>query len=85
MNSEFMRHVAGAMRSFVLQVDWPADYPSTSSVQLTLDLFYNQHLLAEVKETILHKLREQAQECIGMAATYTVVESPWVVDFENVQ
>ena len=49
----------GAPHSFLLQVSWPDDYPSTSGPQLSLDVFYNQHLLPNVKKDILKALNEE--------------------------
>jgi hypothetical protein len=50
----------------VLQIHWPIDYPSTSAPQLSLDVFYNQHLNSDVKASILEKLDEVAKTCEGL-------------------
>lgn len=41
---------------------------------VSLDLFYNKQLLAEVKSTILNALLEEARAYAGMPATYSLFE-----------
>uniref|UniRef100_A0A915CFQ9 RWD domain-containing protein n=1 Tax=Parascaris univalens TaxID=6257 RepID=A0A915CFQ9_PARUN len=60
-------------RSFLLEIDWPKTYPETLP-RINMDLFYNKHLLPEVKERILLKLKQEAESYLGMAATFSLIE-----------
>lgn len=63
----------GTMKSFLLTIKWPEDYPECKP-DISLDSFYNKHLLAEVKEQIISSANEQADAMVGDAATYTIID-----------
>uniref|UniRef100_F1LEK4 RWD domain-containing protein 4A n=1 Tax=Ascaris suum TaxID=6253 RepID=F1LEK4_ASCSU len=63
----------GHYQSFLLEIDWPESYPETLPL-INLDLFYNRHLLPQVKEHIVSTLKQEAESYLGMAATFTLIE-----------
>lgn len=65
----------GASKSFILDLVWGPDYPNTAP-QLSLDTFYNDHVLEPVKKSIVEKCGEEAQAYLGMSMTFSLFE--WV-------
>ncbi|XP_064621015.1 RWD domain-containing protein 4-like [Lineus longissimus] len=63
----------GHFKSFVLEISWGENYPDEMP-DINLNAFYNKHVQQEVKETIIEKLKEQADMFIGSAVTYTLFE-----------
>ena len=63
----------GHMKSFVIEFQWPDDYPYCAP-EISLNAFYNKKLLPEVKEHIVDSLNEQANNMIGEAMTYTLID-----------
>merc|ERR1712066_1210189 len=64
-----------ASRSFILEITWGANYP-TEMPEVTLDSFYNKHLLPAVKQQIIEAVKEEAEQFLGMSMTYSLFE--WV-------
>lgn len=60
-------------KSFILEISWGLKYP-TEKPSFNLEIFYNQHLLATVKENILSILNTEAEQWLGCAMTYTLFE-----------
>eukprot|EP00117_Sycon_ciliatum_P026824 scpid38005/ scgid21926/ RWD domain-containing protein 4; Protein FAM28A len=60
-------------KSFVLEVEWPAEYPEAVPV-CSLNSFFNNHLSAKTKESILLDINQQAADNIGEAVTFTLIE-----------
>uniref|UniRef100_A0A915PWP6 RWD domain-containing protein n=1 Tax=Setaria digitata TaxID=48799 RepID=A0A915PWP6_9BILA len=60
-------------KSFILEISWPDTYPETIPT-ISLDLFYNRHILPEVKEDIKRRLLTEAEQYVGMAVTFTLIE-----------
>ncbi|XP_041378971.1 RWD domain-containing protein 4-like [Gigantopelta aegis] len=67
----------GNYKSFMLEISWPETYPDEPPV-LNLDLFYNKHILSDVKEFIKQQVLEQVEESLGMPMTFSLFE--WVKD-----
>ncbi|KAL5016624.1 hypothetical protein ScPMuIL_006213 [Solemya velum] len=64
----------GDHRSFNLELLWGDNYP-TEPPTVNVDTFYNKHILPEVKEKIHTHVKEQINELLDMAMTYTIFES----------
>ncbi|XP_066937372.1 RWD domain-containing protein 4 isoform X1 [Macrobrachium rosenbergii] len=63
----------GDNKSFLVEIGWGPQYPSVAPT-ISLDLFYNKHILASVKEKITMGLQEQAEANLGMSMTFTLFE-----------
>lgn len=66
---------AGTLKSFILEIKWTEEYPSELPA-LSLESFYNKHLVPEVKTNILKAVTEEAEQFLGMSMTYSLFE--WV-------
>lgn len=64
----------GASRSFVLEISWGPTYPSVKP-SINMETFYNRNLLPQVKEAIISHIDTEAEQYLGMPATYTIFES----------
>ncbi|CAG0923175.1 unnamed protein product [Notodromas monacha] len=64
----------GSQKSFIVQVRWVEDYPEVQP-EISLDVFYNQHLVEVVKNGILEEATKVAVDNLGMAMTYTIFEA----------
>lgn len=60
-------------KSFLVEISWGPEYPDEAPT-INLDLFYNKHILASVKEKIIAGLQEQAEANLGMSMTFTLFE-----------
>ena len=65
----------GKSRSFILDLSWGPEYPNAAP-KISLDTFYNDHVLAEVKAKVLEKIGAECEAYLGMSMTYSVFE--WV-------
>lgn len=65
----------GQSRSFILDLSWGPEYPNEAP-KLSLDTFYNDHILEVVKSGILKKIDAECQNYLGMSMTYSIFE--WV-------
>ncbi|CAG0891752.1 unnamed protein product [Darwinula stevensoni] len=63
----------GHGKSVLLQITWTPQYPHEAP-EVSLNAFFNRHLLPKVKEKIIQELKQQAEENLGMAMTYTLFE-----------
>ncbi|XP_068680765.1 RWD domain-containing protein 4-like [Montipora capricornis] len=70
----------GHFKSFLLEVSWPHDYP-TCLPNISLDAFYNKHISCQVKESIICRLKEQCDVCLGCAMTYSIFD--WTKEHEE--
>ncbi|KAL7634097.1 UNVERIFIED_CONTAM: hypothetical protein RMT77_015425 [Armadillidium vulgare] len=60
-------------KSFIIEIQWSESYPDEAPV-INLDLFFNKHLISEVKDKIKCGLEEQAENNLGMSMTFTLFE-----------
>jgi len=60
---------------FHSEIKWTDEYP-TELPALSLDSFYNKHLVPEVKISIIKAVTEEAEQFLGMSMTYSLFE--WV-------
>ncbi|XP_005111927.1 RWD domain-containing protein 4 [Aplysia californica] len=67
----------GSNKSFLVEVAWPSDYPEVLP-EINLDVFYNKHVIPEVKEALKNGMTEQANDLLGMSMTFSLFE--WVKD-----
>ncbi|GMT03745.1 hypothetical protein PENTCL1PPCAC_25919, partial [Pristionchus entomophagus] len=65
------------VKPFVLEIDWPADYPSVPPV-ISLDVFFNSYICEADRRTVRDALMEVAVENQGMAVSFTLIE--WAKD-----
>ncbi|TNN17413.1 RWD domain-containing protein isoform 2 [Schistosoma japonicum] len=63
----------GTISSFVIQIQWPTGYPNVMPY-ISMDCFYNQHVPQDVKEKIVAELVSVAEDQLGSALTYILVE-----------
>lgn len=64
----------GTAKSFILDLTWGPTYPVEELPKISLDIFYNRHLLSCIKAEILKSVEEEAQQYLGMSMTYTLFE-----------
>jgi len=60
-------------KSFLVEFSLPSEYPHIAP-EISLDSFYNNHISAKIKENILTRLQEQANDLTGEAMIYTLVD-----------
>ena len=63
----------GTAKSFILEVTWTDEYPEVLP-EISLDAFYNKHLIPSVKEQILEFAKSEAEQYLGMPMTFTIIE-----------
>ena len=49
--------------------NYPEDYP-----EFSMDAFYNQHILKDVKTSIIQSVKTEAEAYLGMSMTFTLFE-----------
>ena len=54
----------GTAKSFILEVTWTDEYPEVLP-EISLDAFYNKHLIPSVKEQILEFAKSEAEQYLG--------------------
>jgi len=64
----------GSAKSFILDVSWGPNYPEALP-KLSMDTFYNKHVVPEVKTMVLEKVSNEAEQFLGMSMTYSLFES----------
>ncbi len=64
----------GTSRSFILELSWSQDYPLDSIANVSMDTFYNKHLLPDVKSAIVDSVKAEAEQYLGMSMTYSLIE-----------
>lgn len=52
---------------------WGTEYPNHVP-EISLETFYNRHLLTSVKDLIVEELLTQANDLVGMSMTYSLFE-----------
>lgn len=62
-------------KSLVVEISWGQDYPEAPPT-INLDTFYNKHIIEHVKTKIINGLKEQVEDLLDTAMTYTLFE--WV-------
>lgn len=60
-------------KRFMLQLTWPDTYPDFAP-EINLDIFYNSHLLPNLKRRMTVRFAEEAALWLGSAMTYTLFE-----------
>ena len=63
----------GKSKSFVLEISWTEDYPEVMP-DISLDAFYNKHIIPSVKQQIMEFVKQEAEPYLGMSMTYTIFE-----------
>lgn len=63
----------GHFQSFLLEISWPDGYPDDAP-DISLDAFYNKHISDAVKYSIVESMKTEAEQWLGSAMTYTLVE-----------
>ncbi|XP_059083823.1 RWD domain-containing protein 4-like isoform X2 [Tigriopus californicus] len=63
----------GQGKAFILDLTWTDQYPNEMP-QIDMDTFYNKHLLADVKESVLTAVKSEAEAMLGMSMTYSLFE-----------
>ncbi|XKL61169.1 hypothetical protein PGB90_008226 [Kerria lacca] len=63
----------GENNSILLEISWPPLYPNEKP-NINLNTFYNKHLGPFEKKFISDKINEKAQQYLGVAMTYTLIE-----------
>ena len=63
----------GTSKSFILEVIWGSDYPEDYP-DFSMDSFYNQHILKDVKTHIIQSVKTEAEAYLGMSMTFTLFE-----------
>lgn len=63
----------GTDKSFIVEIEWPDDYPTTSA-DINMDVFYNSSISTNVRNAIRSRLLEVAKENEGMASSFAIIE-----------
>ena len=61
------------LKSFMIQVAWPKDYPDNEPAIVDLDVFYNSHITQEERDEIVSLIRAQYSDWEGMAMTFSII------------
>nr|CAH8849201.1 unnamed protein product [Trichobilharzia regenti] len=72
-NLEYKVGEQGATSSFIVQIHWPMGYPDVMP-RISMDSFYNNHVPLKVKEIIVKELLSLAEDQLGSALTFTLIE-----------
>ncbi|XP_059141128.1 RWD domain-containing protein 4-like [Physella acuta] len=67
----------GSYKSFLVEISWPPNYPEEPPT-ISLELFYNKHVIPSVKEAVKAGLLQQTEDLMGMSMTFSLFE--WVKD-----
>ncbi|KAK9504345.1 hypothetical protein O3M35_010700 [Rhynocoris fuscipes] len=60
-------------KSFLLEISWGDNYPNEKP-KINMDTFYNKHIADSAKKRICEKLLEEAEQYLGGAMTYSLIE-----------
>eukprot|EP00088_Acartia_fossae_P046594 TRINITY_DN5034_c0_g1_i2.p1 TRINITY_DN5034_c0_g1~~TRINITY_DN5034_c0_g1_i2.p1 ORF type:complete len:195 (-),score=55.25 TRINITY_DN5034_c0_g1_i2:262-846(-) len=63
----------GKSKSFILEISWPDSYPGTLP-DISLESFYNKHLVPDVSQHIKKSVLDEADQYLGMSMTYSLFE-----------
>ena len=63
----------GDAKSFLLELRWGPKYPEEPP-EVSLDAFYNRHLVDAVRTAVVEAVKEEASLYLGTAMTYTLFE-----------
>ena len=63
----------GNSKSFILEVIWGSEYPENLP-EISLEAFYNKHILSVVKEQVIESVKAEAEPYLGMSMTFTIFE-----------
>uniref|UniRef100_A0A2P2I160 RWD domain-containing protein 4-like n=1 Tax=Hirondellea gigas TaxID=1518452 RepID=A0A2P2I160_9CRUS len=74
---QYKYNEGGENKNFVLEIRWVGNYPEEAP-EINMDIFYNKHIMQEVKDGIVSSVKEQAQDMLGMSMTFTLIE--WLKD-----
>ena len=66
-------HPSNEHKNFLLEIGWGEQYPDEMP-DISLDAFFNKHILPEVKASIKDSLLKEAEDQLGCAMTYTLIE-----------
>ncbi|XP_014662323.1 PREDICTED: RWD domain-containing protein 4-like isoform X2 [Priapulus caudatus] len=66
-------HPEKESRSFLVEIIWGETYPEEKP-KVSMGAFFNKHISDQVKTTVVTKVEEYAEEWIGSAMTYTLLE-----------
>lgn len=65
--------VDGDPKSFLLEISWGENYPNDKP-KVNMDTFYNKHITENAKKRICDTLLKEAEQFIGGAMTYSLIE-----------
>lgn len=60
-------------KSFLLELSWGENYPQEPPT-ISMDAFYNKHILSEVKQHVIQTLLDEATQLLDMAMTFSLFE-----------
>lgn len=63
----------GDAKSFLLEFVWPPDYPNCAP-DINLNAFYNNHILPDVKCSVLKTLNIESESLLGEAMLYSLID-----------
>ena len=63
----------GTSKSFILKISWGPEYPEVLP-EISVDSFYNKHLLPDVKAKISDYVKSEGEQFLGMSMTFTIFE-----------
>ena len=61
------------MKSFMIQITWPKEYPESDDAIIDLESFFNSHIKVHEREQMLNKVRKQYEDWSGMAMTFNII------------
>ncbi|XP_060528857.1 RWD domain-containing protein 4 isoform X2 [Cylas formicarius] len=65
--------VSDTVKSFLLEIKWGETYPEELP-QISMELFYNKHVLPSIKDKVVNLVKTEAQQFLGMSMTYSLFE-----------
>ncbi|KAJ8967504.1 hypothetical protein NQ314_002819 [Rhamnusium bicolor] len=61
------------VKSFLLKINWGEKYPNELPI-ISMETFYNKHIVASLKEKIIDIVKVEAEQYLGMSMTYSLFE-----------
>jgi len=62
------------LKSFMLQINWPEEYPEGVGATIDLDSFFNSHIKDNEKRAMIKLITNQFVDWMGMAMTFNIIE-----------
>ncbi|GLV31075.1 uncharacterized protein CBL_12148 [Carabus blaptoides fortunei] len=70
---QYMFGERDTIKSFMIELQWGDDYPAEKPT-VNMDTFYNRNVVASVKNKVVDLMSSEAEQFLGEAMTYSLIE-----------